>query len=81
MNNIEMIREFLGWCLVINIGLGLFTVIIIAFLREPILRIHSKLFNLDMKDLSLSYFQFLGQYKVATIIFNLVPYLVLRIMY
>ena len=81
MNNLEAIREFLGWCSIINIGLGLFSVIFITSLGGPILRIHSKIFNLNESDLSRSYFQFLGQYKVATIILNIVPYLVLRIMY
>jgi hypothetical protein len=81
MNNIEAITEFLGWCSLINIGLGLFSVIFITSLRGPILRIHSKIFNLEEKDLSRAYFQLLGQYKVATIMFNIVPYLVLKIMY
>lgn len=81
MNNVETIREFLGWCSVINIGLGLFSVFFITFLRGPILRIHSKIFNLDERELSRAYFQFLGQYKTATIMFNIVPYLVLRVMY
>lgn len=81
MNNMETIREFLGWCSIINIGLGLFSVIFITSLRGPISRIHSKIFNLDERDLSKAYFQFLGQYKTATIIFNIVPYLALRIMY
>ncbi|WP_028856033.1 DUF6868 family protein [Psychrilyobacter atlanticus] len=81
MNNIETIREFLGWCSIINIGLGLFSVIFITSLRGPILHIHSKIFNLDERDLSKAYFQFLGQYKTATIIFNIVPYLALKIMY
>jgi len=81
MNKIELIREFLGWCSVINIGLGLFSVIFMIFLRDPISRIHSKMFNLDEADLSRGYFQFLAQYKIITIIFNIVPYLVLKIMY
>lgn len=81
MNNVEAITEFLGWCSVINIGLGLFSLIFITFLRDTILRIHSKMFNLDERDLSRAYFQFLGQYKIATIVFNVVPYIVLRIMY
>lgn len=81
MNKIEVIREFLGWCSVINIGLGLFSMILITPLRGPILRIHSKIFNLDEGDLSRAYIQLLGQYKIAIIMLNIVPYLVLRIMY
>jgi uncharacterized protein DUF6868 len=81
MNKIELIGEFLGWCSIINIGLGLFSVIFMIFLRDPISRIHSKMFNLDAADLSRAYFQFLAQYKILTIIFNIVPYLVLKIMY
>lgn len=41
---------------------------------------HAKLFELSQADLSLSYFQFLGQYKLAIYVLNLAPYIALRIM-
>jgi len=80
MISIDTVREFLGWCTVINIGILLIATIFIAFARGTITTIHSKLFKLNDADLSQAYFQFLGQYKLAIYVFNLVPYIVLRIM-
>jgi len=79
MNTIEVMREFLGWCSVINIGLLMFSVIFVVSLRCPISRIHAKMFNLDESNLSYAYFKYLAQYKIIVIVFNIVPYFALRI--
>ena len=76
---IEMMRSVLGWCSVINIGLLMFSSIFIIAFRGVSSRIHSKMFDLDEKHLSQAYFQHLSQYKIAIIVFNVVPYFALRI--
>ena len=81
MNTIEAAREFLGWCSVINIGLVIFSGIFVVLFRGPISRIHAKMFDLDESNMSRAYFQYLAQYKIAIIVFNIVPYFALRIMY
>ncbi len=80
MNAIETIREFLGWCSVINSGLLIFSSILIILVRGPVSRIHAKMFDLDESDTRRAYFQYLGQYKIAIIVFNIVPYFALKIM-
>jgi len=80
MNTIETMREFLGWCSVINVGLLIFSAIFVTLLSGPISRIHAKMFNLDESDLSSAYFQYLAQYKIAIIVFSIVPYFALTIM-
>ncbi len=80
MNTIEAIREFVGWCAIINIGLMMFSVIILIAFNGAISRIHAKMFHLDEKYPSCAYFQYLGQYKIAIIVFNIVPYFSLKIM-
>ncbi len=77
---IETIREFFGWCAVINIGLLILSSILLIAVRGAALRIHGKMFNLDEKYLSQAYFQFLAQYKIAIIVLNVVPYFALKIM-
>lgn len=47
MNTIEAMREFFGWCSVINIGLLMLSSIFIIALRGASSRIHGKMFNLD----------------------------------
>ena len=76
---IETIRTFLGWCTVINIGIFMLSSILIIAIRRTVSRIHSKMFNLDEKYTAQAYFQWLGQYKIAIIVFNIVPYFALRI--
>jgi hypothetical protein len=80
MNTIETVREFLGWCAVINIGLLMLSSISLIAIRGAVSRIHAKMFNLDEQYLSQAYFQFLAQYKIAIIVFNIVPYFVLKFM-
>jgi len=79
MEQINMIKLFLGWCSIINIGVYLFSVFFLIVLQKYILNFHSKLFNLSEIDLSLVYFKFLAVYKIAIIIFNITPYLALLI--
>ena len=76
---VNILREVLGWCAVINIGLLIFSTIFVVFLRGPISRIHAKMFNLNEGDISLAYFRYLAQYKIAIIVFNIIPYFALRI--
>lgn len=52
MNTIEVIREFFGWCSIINIGLLALSAILIIPLRKTVCRIHGKMFDLDERYLS-----------------------------
>ena len=45
----------------------------------PIKRLHGRMLGLSEDDLSRAYFQYLAQYKIAVFVFNLAPYLALRI--
>ncbi|MBW1763017.1 MAG: hypothetical protein JRJ64_16315 [Deltaproteobacteria bacterium] len=48
-------------------------------MRSSISSVHAKMFGLDEADLSRAYVQYLAQYKIAFFIFNLAPYIALRI--
>lgn len=76
---IEQLTAFLGWCTLINIGLLLFSALMIALIKDFAIRVHSKMFDLDPQTLPAMYFDYLGRFKVLVIVFNLVPYLALRI--
>jgi len=49
-------------------------------MRDLAVRIHSRLFRVDPEALPMTYLQYLGNYKIAIIILNIVPYIALRIM-
>ena len=78
--NIETIREFLGWCTVINFGLMALVLIKLLLIRDWASRVHAKMFGLDDASVREDYFQFVVYYKIAILVFNLVPYIALTIM-
>ncbi|MCH9739364.1 MAG: hypothetical protein K0U38_00785 [Epsilonproteobacteria bacterium] len=74
----EVLTTFLGWSTVINIVLLMMTTIAITQFRESIVKIHSELFNLQKEDLGRAYFGYIAIYKILIIVFNLVPYVALK---
>jgi hypothetical protein len=77
---LELLTIFLGWTALINIAVLLFSTVMVLAIRERISKIHAKLFGLDQADVGRAYFQYLAQYKIAILVFNIAPYLALRIM-
>ncbi|NEX17989.1 MAG: hypothetical protein C1943_15560 [Halochromatium sp.] len=76
---IDQLTAFLGWAAVINIGVLLLSTAALLVLRAPITRIHARLFGLDEQDLGRAYFQYLAQFKIATIVLTVAPYLALKL--
>ena len=76
---IEVVTEFFWWALVINVGILTFSTIMLIAMRGFITKLHGGMFGLDAKDLARAYFQYLGQFKIAIIVLNITPYIVLRI--
>jgi hypothetical protein len=79
MDSVETIRVILGWCTALNIGVLVFSSLALVIAGSSIKQIHGKMFGLSEDDLSRAYFQYLAQYKIAILMFNLIPYLALRI--
>ena len=76
---IEELTMLLAWTSIINIGLLCFTTLAIISMRGFITRIHAALFGMDDKDLGRAYFQYLAQFKIVILVFNIAPYIALRI--
>jgi len=79
MGDISTMTTFFAWCSVINIGLLAYSTIMLTVFREPVKRMHEKLFGVEPGNLETSYFTFLGNYKLAILMFNLVPYFALTL--
>lgn len=80
MISIDTLSTFFGWCTILNIAMLSFTTFLVTATKEPLIRIHVKLFGVSEENLQLSYFQYLGHYKIAIYLLNLMPYLALKIM-
>ena len=76
---LDQLTAFLGWCTLINIGILAFSAILLMIGKDTFSALHGKMFGLDQKDVKVTYYNYLGTYKIAIIVFNLVPYLALRI--
>ena len=77
---ITELTEFLGWILVINIAVLLVASFMLIAMRGMIVQIHRKMLGLSEDDLLRAYTQYLAQYKIAVFVFNLAPYLALKLM-
>ena len=80
MMDMNTLTLFLGWCSVINIGVLIASTIALVAIKGPVSNIHSKLFSINQSELAPLYMQYLGNYKIATIILNIAPYFALKIM-
>ena len=77
---IETLTELFGWASIINIAVLMFSSIMVVSCRKSIVKIHAKMFGLNEQDLGRAYFQYLAQFKIATIVFSIAPYIALKIM-
>ena len=80
MFTMSTLTEFLGWTSVVNICILIIASLAVMLMRESMTKLHGKMFGLDTADLSRAYFQYIAQYKIAIFVFNLVPYVSLKIM-
>ncbi len=80
MMTIETLTTLLGWSAIINMGILLFSTIMLLLMRNMSTKLHAKWFDLEEADVSKAYFQYLAQYKIATLVFNVAPYCALKIM-
>jgi hypothetical protein len=77
MTSLESLTEFFGWCTVINFAFLIVTSLFLMVCGTWAARIHAKMFGADEAEIRVAYFQYLSNFKVATIVLSLVPYLAL----
>ena len=76
---LEVTRSMLAWCSVINIGLLLLWYLFFLLAHDWMYRIHSKWFTIPVDRFDGIHYGGLGLFKIGILLFNLVPYLALRI--
>ena len=81
MNNIQTLTTFFGWCSAINIGVLFLATIMMMLMRDFVSGMHKRMFGISEADLPALYLQYLGNYKIAIMVFNAVPYIALKLMF
>lgn len=75
----EEIRAILAWCIVINSVLLLCWWIIVMIAGDFVCSMHAKMFRIPKEKVATKLYACMVFYKMAIILFNLVPYLAMRI--
>ena len=71
---------FFGWCTAINAGIMIFAFTMLMGLGDWVVKIRAKLFGIGEAAVRIAHFQFFLAYAIFMVIFNLVPYIALKIM-
>ncbi len=75
----QRLTAFFKWCSIINIAVFALSVIVIVAASDFIYLVHGQLFHMPREAFDVALYSFLGLYKISILVFNLVPYVALRI--
>jgi hypothetical protein len=76
---LETIRSILAWCTLINIVLLIWWFLFFKFAHDWTYRYHTKWYRLSVETFDAIHYAGMAIFKIFLIVFNLVPYLALRI--
>ena len=77
--SMEEFAAILGWCTILNFVFLHLTTLVLFVFKGSIQRLHSKVSGLSNEELNRIYFQYIGRLKTLWIVFNLTPYLAIRV--
>ncbi len=77
--SIETIRGVLAWSAVINFGLLLWWFLFFTLAHDWMYRLHGKWFKLTREQFDALHYGGMGLFKLGILLFNLVPYLAMRV--
>jgi hypothetical protein len=75
----ESVESALLWCTVINYALLMVWVAMVVFAKEPCYRLTSRWFSVPLASFDLVNYAGIAAYKLAILMFNLVPLLALHL--
>ena len=76
---IKVIRDVLMWCTIINSGVLLFWFLLFVLARDWMHRYHSRWFPMSKEAFNVVHYSGMGLFKLAVVLFNLVPFIALLI--
>jgi hypothetical protein len=78
--SIEALKEFFMWCSIVNVGIMMFSFIMLVLMKNFVYKMHSKWFPISFEHFCIIMYSFFGIYKIFIFVFNVVPYIVFEIM-
>lgn len=76
---LETVRAVLAWCTVINLGLFIWWFLFFALAHDWMYRLHGRWFKITVEKFDSLHYAGMALFKMAILLFNLVPYLAMRI--
>ena len=76
---VELFRDVLAWCSVINLGLLLVWLLWLTLAHDFVYRLHGKFLQLSVERFDATHYAGMTFFKMCIFVFNIVPYLALRI--
>jgi hypothetical protein len=77
--NLEMTRDVLLWCTVINYGVLLLWFVVFRFGHDWLYRLHTRWFRIPAEQFDSIHYAAMAVYKIGILLLNLVPYVALVI--
>ena len=79
MMSVELLRQFLGWCTVLDVGILAWWFLWFWLFHDPMYRFHSRLCQISVEQFDTINYAGLACFKIGIFLFNLVPYLALTV--
>jgi hypothetical protein len=76
---IQDLRSVLGWCTIIDYALLLFWFVVFILAHDWLPRLHGRWFSMSEEKFDAVHYTLMGVFKLGIFLFNLVPYLSIRI--
>lgn len=76
---LELVRHILAWCTIINLGILLWWFLFYTLAHEWVYHFHGRWFKLTKEQFDTIQYVGMAVYKIGIILFNIVPYISLRI--
>lgn len=77
--DIHAVTSFFMWCTLINFGILLFLVLVYMLIPNLVYRLQRWWIPISRETFDVVFYSFVGFFKVIVLVFNLVPWLALRI--
>ncbi len=76
---IDLVRDALLWCFIINIGILLWWFLFFSLAHNWVYQFHGKWFKLSVEKFDAIHYASMAFYKICIFVFNIVPYFALCI--
>ncbi len=77
--SLDLLQRFFLWCTIINAGLLIFVFLLFKVAHGWIYSIHGKWYRVPEEEFNIAIYKMMIFYKTVMFVFNLVPYVALRI--